>query len=438
MSLPIFWLQPDFSMAAVLLFFRLFFEACFLALQQLFGNKLRTLLSLLGITIGIWCVIMVFSAVDSLEYSIRKSFEQLGDDVVYVNTMPWGEDPRENYWKYMRRPEPSYRDFEAIQANCQTAGKTSFTVFIGGSNTESKLGQAAGVFYMGVTPDYKDIFGLEFEQGRYFSPNSFFRGQNEVVIGYEVYKALFREGESALGRWIKSKGQKLKVVGVLQKEGKDLINPINFDNVAIIPYNTARKYVNLGRSAQNKGRSSISVKAETEVDVEALKTELVGVLRASRRLPPKEEDNFALNTLSILSNFLSSIFGVINLAGLFIGGFAIIVGVFSVANIMFVSVKERTNLIGVKKALGAKRYMILMEFLIESILLCLFGGAIGLFLVYLAALAVTHFADFPIFLSSYNAILGLSIAAFSGVIAGIIPAYSASKMEAVEAMRAGR
>jgi putative ABC transport system permease protein len=414
---------------------RIFNESFTLAFQQLLANKLRTLLSLLGIVIGIWCVIMVLSAVNSLEYSIRKSFQKLGNNTIYVSTMPWGEDPRENFWKYQRRPEASYTDYLSIKKNCKSADIVSFNVFIGNLATESKTGSASGVLYIGVTEDYKDMFGLNFQYGRYFTANEFYRGTNEVVIGYEVYTKLFREGEDPCGKSIKAKGQKLTIVGVLKKEGKDLINPINFDNVSIIPYNTARKYVNTTNSEFNRGRTSISVKARPEVQVEQLQDDLVGVLRASRKLKPREENNFALNTLSILSNLLGSVFGVINMAGIFIGGFAIFVGMFSVANIMFVSVKERTNIIGIKKALGAKKHVILIEFLVESIVLCLIGGLVGLLFVYLASLALTALFQFDIFLSYQNIMIGISLAAISGVLSGIIPALRAANMEPVEAMR---
>jgi putative ABC transport system permease protein len=416
-------------------FFRVFYESFILAFQQLLANKLRTFLSLLGIVIGIWCVIMVLSAVNSLEYSIRSSFKKLGDNVIYVSTMPWGEDPRENFWKYMRRPEASYLDFLSIKKNCKSAEIASFNVFIGNAATESTTGNASGVFYIGVTEDYKEMFGLNFQFGRYFSDNEFYHGTNEAVIGYEVYKALFKEGEDPSGKKIKAKGQKLTVIGVLKKEGKDLINPINFDNVVIIPYNAARKYVNLSNSEFNRGRTSISVKAKPDVSVKQLEDELTGVLRSSRKLKPKEESNFALNTLSIISNLLGSVFGVINIAGLFIGGFAIFVGMFSVANIMFVSVKERTNIIGIKKALGAKKYVILIEFLVESVVLCLIGGIIGIILVYLASLAASAIFEFKIFLSARNFSLGIGLALISGIFAGIIPALSAARMEPVEAMR---
>ncbi len=423
-------------MNTLLLLPRIFFESIRQAFQQLAGNKLRTLLSLSGITIGIFCVIMVLSAVDSLEANIQDSFKQLGDDVIYISKMPWGEPPHEgNFWKYQRRPETDYRDYEVIAEQVQTADIATFTVFIGNGTAESKTSNASNVFFIGVTDHYKDMFGLKFSKGRYFTPLEFYKGTNHIIIGHDVAETLFRPTEDPIGKYIKVKGQRLQVIGVLEKEGKDLINPLDFDGAGLIPYNTARKYVNLKKAGFNRGRTSISVKAKEGVRLETLQAELTGVLRAKRLLKPVEEDNFSLNTLSIVSQIFENVFGIIRIAGYIIGFFAIIVGGFSVANIMFVSVTERTRLIGIKKALGAKNYVILMEFLVESIILCLIGGVVGLVFVILGAEAATSIAEYDIFLSPANAMRGLLIASASGVIAGIIPAYRASKMVPVEAIR---
>jgi putative ABC transport system permease protein len=424
-------------MKTLLLLPRIFFESIRQAFQQLAGNKLRTLLSLSGITIGIFCVIMVLSAVDSLEANIQDSFKQLGDDVVYISKMPWGEGPQEgNFWKYQRRPETDYRDYEVITEQAQTADIATFTVFIGNGAAESKTSNASNVFFIGITDHYKDMFGLKFSKGRYFTPAEFYKGTNHIIIGYDVAQTLFRPSEDPIGKYIKVKGQRLQVIGVLEKEGKDLINPLDFDGAGLIPYNTTRKYINLKKAGFNRGRTSISVKAKKGVRLETLQAELTGVLRAKRLLKPVEEDNFALNTLSIVSQLFENVFGIIRIAGYIIGLFAIIVGGFSVANIMFVSVTERTRLIGIKKALGAKNYVILMEFLVESIILCLIGGVVGLIFVILGAQAATSIAEYEIFLSPSNAMQGLFIASASGVVAGIIPAYRASKMVPVDAIRA--
>lgn len=415
--------------------FRLLYESFRQAWQQLLANRLRSLLSILGISIGIWCVITIFSAVDSLEASIRESFQELGDDVVYISTMPWDKDPREDFWKYMRRPEPSLQDFKAIRDNAQSADLAAINLFIGRGNLEYLASTAERVNVIGVTYDYAELYSLDFEKGRFFTGSELNAGSNLVVLGHEVAKTLFLPGEDPLNKEVKVKGHRLRVVGVLEKEGKDLLNPLNFDEVAIIPFGTARKYVNITNRQRSRGGSSIAVKAKAEVGLEQLKDELTGVLRASRYLKPKEENNFALNSLSLLANILDEVFGSIRIGGLFIGIFSIIVGIFSVANIMFVSVKERTKIIGIKKAIGAKYFAILLEFLIESIVLCLVGGLIGLFFVYFATKGLTALFDFSIFLSYQNVLLGVGISTAAGVLAGILPANTAARMVPVEAIR---
>jgi putative ABC transport system permease protein len=214
----------------------------------------------------------------------------------------------------------------------------------------------------------------------------------------------------------------------LEKEGQDLINPVNFDQVAFIPYYTARSMMALQEG-------DIQVKAAEGVSTDQLKDELTATLRNERQLKPTEEDNFALNELSVLSGFFDTFFGTLNIAGWIIGGFSLIVGGFSVANIMFVSVRERTGLIGIKKALGAKNYFILLEFLVESIILCILGGIVGLALVYLLAKAATTLTGFEFFLSQSSIIIGVSVSIIIGIISGLIPAVQASNLDPVEAMR---
>lgn len=411
------------------LFLRIFWAGIVQAIYQLISHKLRTFLSLLGITIGILCVISVLSAVSSLEYNIRSSFEQLGDDVIYVNRFSWGENPREDWFKMMRRPEPDYEDYEAIVRNVRSYDKVAYSSFMGAKSMEYGSDNISNVFGIGISYDYEDIFQFTFEQGRYFSMSEYQYAANVIVLGNEVASGIFGEGVDAVGRKVKIFGRKMIVIGVLEKEGQDLINPMNFDRVAFVPYFTARSIMDLS------DEGDIMVKAAENVTNEQLKDELTAVIRNERRLKPKEEDNFALNELSILSGFLDSFFGTLNIAGWIIGGFSLIVGGFSVANIMFVSVRERTNIIGIKKALGAKKAFILLEFLVESIILCILGGLFGLILVYLLAKAATSLSGFEFFLSQSSIIIGVSVSLIIGIISGLIPAVQASKMDPVEAMR---
>jgi putative ABC transport system permease protein len=411
------------------------YESAAQAFGQLLANKLRSFLSLLGITIGIWCIIAVLSAIDSLDANIRGSFNRLGNNVVYVSKQPWGEDPEDSYWKYMHRPNPTYKDFKAIRENVNSAGLISFSLFMGFKNIQYKAVNLPSIFCVGASEEYGQQFNVEFAKGRFFSPVEVAGGNDVVVLGYDVADKLFPGNQNPIGEKVTMSGHKMTVIGVVKKSGKSLINPFNFDNAGIIPYQTARKFVNVKSDILG---ASIGVRAREGVSFEKLKDDVTGELRRVRHLPPSEKDNFSLNSLSVISNIFDNFFGVMRAAGFFIGIFSIFVGIFSVANIMFVSVRERTNIIGIKKSLGAPRIFILIEFLVEAIVLCIIGGALGLFLVWLAALGASSAAGFDIYLSTKNITLGLSIAAVTGLIAGILPAWQAAKMDPLEAIRTGQ
>ncbi len=409
--------------------FKIFIESIVQAFQQIWGNKLRSFLTLLGIIIGIWCIITVLSAVDSLEANIRGSFEKLGDDVVYVQKFPWGGDEDMDWEKILRRPEPDFEDYQAIQKRVKSADKIGYSAFVGAVPAQYRSNSLDQAFVIGASFDYGSIFNMEFEKGRYFSPTEHFYGSSKVIIGFKIAEALFGETIEPIGKEIKVKGQKYQVIGVLKKEGNALVNPIDFDEAVVMSMYRSRRFSSMDRGAM------IAVKAKESASLDQLKDELTSVVRTSRRLKPKQEADFALNQLSIISSVFDSVFGILNIAGFVIGGFSMFVGLFSVANIMFVSVKERTSMIGVKKALGAKNYMILIEFLIESIVLCLIGGAIGLILVYLMVGVASGASDFQFFLSERNIIIGSVVSLCTGVAAGIIPAIMAARMSPVEAMR---
>lgn len=391
---------------------------------------LRTVLSLLGIIIGIFCIIAVQAAVDSLEKNIRSSFEKLGNDIIYIDKRPWSDDGR-NYWKYMRRPRPSFDDFKAIQAKSKLSQMSAYTCFIGRKTIKSQKNFVEGGFLMGVSESYGDLFKMELEKGRFISFNDIIRGAPTIVLGNQVAQNLFGQADP-MGRTVSIEGKKLQVIGVVAKTGKSLINPLDFDQACIISYKTAGMFINL--RGKNFG-VSINAKVKPGVSLDDLKDELTTIMRAERRLKPIEDDNFALNELSMLDKIFNSVFGVLRLAGLIIGGFAILVGMFSVANIMFVSVRERYHIIGIKKALGAARNVILLEFLIESVVLCIIGGIGGLLLVFVVLKATSSFTDFEMTLSMTNILFGLLLSVIVGVLAGIIPALKASKLDPVEAIR---
>ncbi len=406
-----------------------------MAISQLLSNKLRTFLSLLGITIGIFCIIAVLSAVDSLEKSIRDGFSELGSDVIYVDREPWTEDPERNYWKYLRRPEPGMRDYEAITRRSDLADGAAYAFFVGGNTVKYESSSIEGAFYMGTTYEYQRLQNVEIEEGRYFSDLEYRNASNVVIIGSKVKDELFGE-RSALGKSVKMLGQKFKVIGILKEEGDDPFNFINFDDVIWTGLNTTRKFYSFDDYTKGFNyQKLLLVKAKEGVELDDLKDELTGIIRGVRRLKPLEEENFALNELSMFEEVLSGFFGVLNIAGFAIGIFALLVGMISVANIMFVSVKERTNIIGVKKALGAKKIFILLEFLMESIFLCILGGLMGLAMVYGLMKLISMVIPFELWLSLKNVIIGVSVSVIVGIVAGTIPALQAGKLDPVVAMR---
>lgn len=415
------------------MFFKLIYESIVQAFQQLSANKLRSFLSLTGISIGIICIISVLSAVDSLKENVNASFEKLGNDVLYIDKMPWNEDPSQNWWKYQKRPQPDIEDLEIIKKNSKLSSQASFSVFIPGKTIKFGSNSVEGAYMAGVTEDYTDIFNLEFDKGRFMTPFEAANGSNKVVLGYVLAENLFGSIDP-IGKEVKIKGLDFQVIGVLKKEGATLINIFQFDEAALVSFNTAKKLINV-RSKYSWG-TSLNVKAMAGVNLDDLKDEITGILRSARKIKPREAENFAVNQLSMFTNLLEPIFSTMNVVGIFIGGFSILVGMFSVANIMFVSVKERTSIIGIKKALGAKRYIILMEFLIEAIILCIIGGLIGLTLVFIILKIISMVIPFAMTMSLTNMAIGVFSSIIVGIISGILPALQASGMDPVEAIRA--
>ena len=402
------------------------------AIQALIGNKLRTLLSLLGVTIGIFAIISVFAVVDSLERNIRSSVESLGDNVVFVQKWPWSMGEDYPWWKYYQRPLPTIQELNSLEQRLEMADAVAFVAGAGNKTAKYNSNDVEGIGVVAVSHGYQDVYGFELTSGRYFSILESATGKPVAIIGDNIAQSLF-EGENPIGKVIKFMGQRATVIGVFEKAGDSIIGSSDDDNV-VIPVKFGRNFIRLNSESTNP---MFMVKAKQGVSNEQLKDDLTRVMRSVRRLSPKSDDNFALNETSILSNGIDMMFGVIDLAGIIIGGFSLLVGGFGIANIMFVSVKERTNIIGIQKAIGAKNYFILLQFLFEAILLCLIGGILGISVVYAGTLIADYYIDFDIVLSANNVITGLWVSVLIGVISGMIPAIAAAKLDPVEAIRSG-
>ena len=416
-----------------MLFARLIFESFSFAGNSLRANKLRTFLSLLGITIGIFAIISVFTVIDSLENYIRNSLNSLGNNMLFIQKWPWTPPEGETeypWWRYLNRPVAKLEEAEEIR---KRSGLTENAVFLVGFNAtvqyEGSSSENTEVF--ASTHALLDLWSLELDRGRYFTEDESRSGAPVAILGSELVDRLF-EGRNPLEKEIKVHGHRLLVIGTYRKKGEDMFGTSMDKRVHVsVPF--AAQLVDFRNRDQGQ---TINVKAKPGVDRDQFKAELEGIMRTIRRLKPMEENNFALNEVSVISSSLDAFFMVFNLAGTIIGGFSILVGGFGIANIMFVSVKERTHIIGIQKSLGAKRYFILMEFIFESVILSLLGGIVGLFLVFAGTFIVNAVSEMTLTLSLGNIILGLLVSGIIGLLSGFLPALTAARLDPVEAMNA--
>ena len=411
--------------------FRLFGESIAFAYQALGVNKLRTLLSLLGVTIGIFSIISVFTLVDSLKSGIEESFDILNDDVLFIQQMPWGPeegDTEFKWWEFIRRKQPALKDASNLQKRLTKADAVAFATGTSGV-AEYKNSSYGSAEIAGVSFEYNEVIKLDIAQGRYFTEVESDGGRNTVIIGNEIAETLFGN-LNPIGKSIKVKGHKVKVIGVFSKEGTSIIGS-PFDKLVLMPVKLITRMVDVRNTD-----CQILVKSNPGVSNAELKDEIIGQFRAIRKLSIKKKNDFSVNEASMLSALVDGVFAMINAVGFVIGFFAILVGGFSIANIMFVSVKERTNIIGIQKALGAKNSFIMLQFLAESIFLCVFGGIIGLILMSILVLIVNMWSDsFTLVIFWSNLVIGVVISAVIGLVSGILPAYTASRLNPVDAIR---
>lgn len=399
--------------------------------QEFRSHKVRTTLSLSGVAFGIFCIIGVLAMVDSLKQAVQNDIKALGTNTVYIDKWEYsGGGPDYPWWKFVKRPTPKLEEMVLLKQKIQTAAAIAMN-----NNTNASIevedNSVSGVNYYGVTEDFTIIQKVEVDQGRYLLQNDFDQASNSVVMGQEVAENLFGKPEKAIGQLITLKGgRKGVVVGLIKKQGKSILGGFEYDKSIIVPYNFMRTI-----SLEENLSPVIMVKGRDDVPMTRLKDDLLGAMRSIRKLKPTQEDNFSLNDIDSFSEFMDTIFGYINQGGWAIALLSLIVGMFGVANIMFVTVRERTSQIGLKKAIGAKKRMILTEFLLESAFLCIMGGILGLAGVFLLTLAAGAAVGFAIVISPSILVLAISICIIVGVLAGIIPASIAARMDPVVAIR---
>lgn len=416
----------------MIIYLRVLKESFNFAISALTNNKLRTFLSLLGVTIGIFSIIAVLASVDSLKSEIKGTISGLDNSTIYLGNFSFGptEIPR---WKWEQFPVATYEEYQYLKKSMPNIEAISYTLNVGNETIKFEDKSVENVSIGAITYEYYDIEDLQLEEGRFFNELESSNGNHVVVLGYEIANSLFNSPQRAMGKTVRLYGQKFTVIGVLKKEGFALGD--SKDTAVFLSVNIIRRM--FGTNNRNLF-PFIILKPDDAVDDAEFIAMLQQKMRLKRGLKSEEIDNFFVNQLQGFADAIDNITGTMNVIGGVISLFSLLVGGFGIANIMFVSVKERTHLIGIQKSLGAKRRFILYQFLFEAMILAIIGGIIGLILVFVVSIIASQFTgDFEFILSGWNMFLGTAIAAIIGLISGILPAIKASKLDPVEAIRTG-
>jgi putative ABC transport system permease protein len=418
----------------MLLYLRLLKESFAFAMNALRNNKLRTMLSLLGVTIGIFSIIAVLAAVDSLDRKIKADLSSLDKNTIYLTSRSFGPSdiPR---WKRDQFPKVSYEEYQYLKNSLNNVEDLCFQYITLNQTLKYEANTVDNINMVPVTSEFTDIQRMEFSVGRFFNESESNSGKQVVVLGHDIAESLFGDIDP-IGKSVRMYGQQFTVIGVTKKKGESTLDIGGGDDTsAFLPSNFLRRIYG---DNNPKVTALIIIKPEKNTDIDALKGEITQKLRTFRGVKQGDIDNFFISVLSGFTDLIDGVIGQVRVGGILISILSFLVGGFGIANIMFVSVKERTSLIGIQKSLGAKNRFILLQFLFEAIILCLIGGVIGLFIVWILAMLMTNVLEFEFVLGLNNIIIGTGLSAVVGLISGILPAISASKLDPVEAIRSGQ
>jgi putative ABC transport system permease protein len=405
-------------------------ESWKIAAAQMRSNLTRSTLTALGVIIGIIAVTLMGTAVNGISIGFDKSMAVLGDDVLYVTQWPW--KPVDDWWNYRDRKKIKTEYAETLNRMIAAIPNSNLVVAVPTSNLMRSIkyggNQVNNVFVLGTTSDFIITSTIDCTAGRFFNDLESRGGANVVVIGYDVADALF-PSENAIDKSVLINGQLFKVIGVNTRQGT-FLGLFSWDSMVAMPLGAFNKYFSA------KSESDVRVKVKDKTRLADAKDELTGLMRRVRGLPPEKKDDFSINEQQAFKSTLDPVKNSIAIAGLFITGLSLFVGAIGIMNITFVSVKERTKEIGTRKALGARRRTILLQFLIESTALCLLGGFIGLVLAFLMCFLIGKAApSFPIHFSVGLVMASVIVSAMTGLVSGFAPAWSASRLDPVAALR---
>lgn len=401
-----------------------------IAWSQIRANQTRSALTALGVVIGIVAVTLMGTAIRGIDSGFQRSLAMLGEDVLYVQKWPWG--PVDDWWNYANRPNLEPRDADTLnrilQATPNSLLQVAVPVVARGDSVKRDDLRINGVYVLGTTADYARMTGADYAEGRLFNEAESNAGRAVCVLGFDVGGALF-PAQSPIGETVQIGGHPFTVVGVFAKQG-EFLGLFSFDNQVVMPIDAFRRFFSIRRGAE------LRVKVADRTRLADAREELVGAMRRVRGQLPGERDNFSVNEQEAFREQLDPVKRGIALAGLFITGLALFVGAIGIMNITFVSVKERTKEIGTRKALGARRRTILLQFLVEAVSICLIGGAAGTGVAYALFLGIHHQAPaFPVEFSPGLVLLSVLVSVATGIVSGFAPAWGASRLDPVVALR---